>query len=366
MRESRYEVIVVGGGPAGSSCAAFCARRGLRVALLDRASFPRHKVCGDFLNPKCWEVFERLGVTKQVRELPNHESPGFLFSTLAGRVVQIQFAEEIRQKHRSVALSRRLLDDRLLRHAKSMGVEVIESATVVGLQREQEWIIEYQIPDGRDRVVAPTLVGADGRHSFVGRQAGLLRREATDDRVGIQFIFRDVESMSDCIQLHQLRDGYCGAVKIGDGLANVCMVTPKRRAASQSPESLRANPVLAGFLNEAKLADKPRSITPILGAEYRASGDGVLLVGDAARVIEPFTGQGIYFALRSGELAAEAIARGDFRGYESTLDAEYRTRARTNRLMREILWRDWAVRGVARIADLRPKWMNAIVASVIQ
>src|ERR1051326_2236488 len=324
MREPGYDVIVVGGGPAGSSCCIFCAQRGLSVALLDRARFPRTKVCGDFLNPRCWEVFERLGVAEQVRSLLHHESPGFLFSTLGGRVVRIEFAEEIRRRQRSVAVSRRLLDDCLVRHAKASGVEVFDSATVTGLRREGCWLVEFQGPNGRGVAATPALIGADGRHSFVGRQAGLLRHEPKDDRVGIQFIFRDVSRMSDCIQLHQLPDGYCGAVKIGDGLANVCMVVPKHLAARQTPDSLRANPALAGFLDGAALAEKPHSITPILGAGYRASGDGVLLVGDAARVIEPFTGQGIYFALRTGELAAEAIARRNLPGYQSALDIEYR------------------------------------------
>src|SRR5690349_19116062 len=104
FQEARYDVIIAGAGPAGASCAAFCARRGMRVALLDRARFPRDKVCGDYLNPRCWEVFERLGVAGKVLALPRHETPGFLFSTAAGRLVQVEFAEEIRRRHRSVAI----------------------------------------------------------------------------------------------------------------------------------------------------------------------------------------------------------------------------------------------------------------------
>jgi len=356
-----YDVIVVGGGPAGSSCATFCALRGLRVALLDRASFPRHKVCGDFLNPRCWELFERLNVAERVLALQHHETPGFLFSTVEGKTIQVEFAAETRKLHRCVAVSRQLLDHCLLQRAREAGVDVREATTVVGLSRGRQWSVETE----GESLSADVLVGADGRHSFVGRRAGLLRREARDERVGMQFHFRCADSMSDCIQLHQLQSGYCGATKIHDNVANICMVVPRHLAGDAGPHSLQSNPVLARSLAGAELLEKPRSITPILGSEFLASGNGALLVGDAARVIEPFTGQGIWFALRSGELAADAIARGGLPGYERALETEYAAHARTNRLFRQVLWRDWAVRGLARIADLRPRWMKAIVGSVI-
>lgn len=366
---AHYDVIVVGAGPAGTSCAICCARQGKRVLLLDRARFPRDKVCGDYLNTRCWDVFERLGVKEKLLALPHHEAPGFLFSTLDGCVIQVEFAPEILQKHRSVAIHRKTLDACLVDQARACGVEVWENATVAGIKRPKDWILEIHCADDEMRLPSPSadfLVGADGRHSFVGRHVGLLKAEAEDEHVGVQFLMRVGPSMSDCIQLHQLEDGYCGAVRIGEDLANICMAVSRKTAHKTDPQRLRVNPTLDKFLTGAEPVGKPRCITPILGGEFAPCGDGVLLVGDAARVIEPFTGQGVYFALRSGELAADAIVHDRVWRYERRLNAEYFAHGRTNRFMREILWRDWAVHGVAKLASWWPKSMEKIVASVVK
>ena len=366
MADDRCDVIVVGGGPAGSACANFCAQQGKRVVLVERTRFPRDKLCGDYLNPKCWEILERLRVAQALRGLPHHASPGFLFSTLGGRRVEVQFAKRIREAHSSIAVSRRLLDQCLLESAAVAGVKVWQQATLIGLRREKDWTAEVETLEGRTLISAPVVVGADGRHSFVGRQAGLLLKKGIDNRVGIQFTIQHAATMSDCIQLHQLPEGYCGVVKIGGGLTNVCMVTPRKSAGQDSFNSLRRNPVLGHFLSDTQPFDKPRSITPILGSRFRVSDEGILLVGDAARVTEPFTGQGIYFALRGAQLAAESIGCGDLRSYASRLGTEYKKQARTNRLLCAVLRRTLAVQGMAWLANLHPRWMEAIVGSVVE
>src|SRR5580692_7108403 len=86
---SDFEVIVVGGGPGGATAAALCARRGLRVALFEHSRFPRHKVCGDVINPNCWTVLEKLGVAEKVRALPHHEIEAAVFTVPAGGSINV-------------------------------------------------------------------------------------------------------------------------------------------------------------------------------------------------------------------------------------------------------------------------------------
>jgi flavin-dependent dehydrogenase len=105
---SDFDVIVAGGGPAGATAAAFCARQGLRVALFEHARFPREKVCGNVINPNCWPVLERLGVAGMIRTLPHHEIDGALFATMSNQAVIIPL------RAATLAIRRSLFDAALL------------------------------------------------------------------------------------------------------------------------------------------------------------------------------------------------------------------------------------------------------------
>src|SRR5882724_1568369 len=121
---SDFDVIVIGGGPGGAATAALCARRGLRVAVFEQTRFPRHKVCGDVINPNCWPVLERLGVANRIRRLPRHEIGGALFATTGAHAVTIPLPPT------AVAIRRNLFDTVLLEHARACGAHVFEDTTI--------------------------------------------------------------------------------------------------------------------------------------------------------------------------------------------------------------------------------------------
>src|SRR5438093_1622553 len=122
-----FDVAIVGGGPAGSSCAASCALAGLRTLIVEREKFPREKVCGDCLNPECWPVLRRLGIAERVRELPHGILDTVEFIAIGGRkiVVDLPSGEES-----EIAVKRSLFDALLLSRARELGVEVYEATTV--------------------------------------------------------------------------------------------------------------------------------------------------------------------------------------------------------------------------------------------
>ena len=117
-----FDVAIIGGGPAGSSCAAFCARAGLRTLLLEREKFPREKVCGDCINPSCWPVLRRLEVEHQVRALPHGKLRTVEFIAINRQSVAIALPEDA-----EIAVRRSLFDDLLMSRARELGAQILRA-----------------------------------------------------------------------------------------------------------------------------------------------------------------------------------------------------------------------------------------------
>src|SRR6266576_956791 len=243
-----FDVAIVGGGPAGSSCAAFCAIAGLQTLVLDREKFPREKVCGDCLNPSCWPVLERLALAERVRDLPH--------STLS-------------------------------------------SVAVIGIEG-RDVIVDLLLGDGCEIFHARILIGADGRNSTVARLCNLLPRPERE-RVALQAHVPRPQNFHDRIVLQFLPEGYSGQAPVNETQLNLCLVSTPPTISKLRRWAERQFQLPAG---------QPwRTITPLTRSPIPSAHQNLFFIGDAARVVEPFTGEGIYYALRSGELAANAIAK---------------------------------------------------------
>src|SRR4029077_14076152 len=165
------DVAIVGAGPAGSTCAAFCAAAGLRTVLIERESFPREKVCGDCINPACQPVLQRFGLGNEVQMWPHAIVNAVDFITIGGRKVR---ADLPTGGARMVTIKRSVFDNRLLNRARELGARVHAEATVIALHktRDRDWKIDIV----RDTFLARIVVGADGRNSTVARLCNLLPR----------------------------------------------------------------------------------------------------------------------------------------------------------------------------------------------
>src|ERR1700676_3076059 len=127
-----FDVAIVGSGPAGSSCAAFCANAGLRTLLLEREIFPRGKVCGDCLNPACWPILRRLQLVERVRILPHGVLDRVEFIGIGGRTLAIALPTG---DETEIAVKRSLFDHLTLRRARELGAIICEGSTVTALTR---------------------------------------------------------------------------------------------------------------------------------------------------------------------------------------------------------------------------------------
>lgn len=311
-----FDVAIVGSGPAGASCAAFCAAAGVRTVLLEREKFPREKVCGDCLNPSCTPVLERLGVAERVRSLPHGLLKRVDFIAIGGRTISVPLPDGA-----EIAVKRSLFDELLMTRAAEVGAEIRDGALVTAVAATSSgWTINAS----GQTIAARVLVAADGRNSTVARLLGLLPA-IERERVGLQAHVLLPENFGERVVLQFLPEGYSGQAPVGNGVLNLCLVgepnkIPALRAWAQKTFGLSPN-------------ESWRTITPLRRDAITPAQRRLFLVGDAARVVEPFTGEGIYYALASGELAARCITenRGDYAAQHERL---YRGRLWVNRIAR--------------------------------
>jgi len=338
-----FDVAIIGGGPAGSSSAAFCARAGLHTLVLEREKFPREKVCGDCINPSCWPVLERLAIAAQVLDLSHSELNSVEFIAIDGHKVSVDLPTGDPPEAGEISVKRSLFDHLLLKRAREVGALVREEITVTALEHNGDWKIAT-LTSGDFR--ARALIAADGRNSTVARLRSLLPRP-TRERVALQAHIPLPQNFGKRIVLQFLREGYSGQAPVNKTELNLCLVgrpstISRLRQWAQSQFEIAAN--------------QPwRTITPLTRAPVPCAHENLLFIGDAARVVEPFTGEGIYYALRSGELAADAIAK-IIRGEDRQLALRDFARASAE-MYRGRLW----INRLARAAVLSPRLASFLI-----
>src|SRR5436853_836682 len=353
-----FDVAIVGGGPAGSSCAAFCALSGLHTLVLERERFPREKVCGDCLNPSCWPVLERLGLTQRVWDLRHSKLTSVEFIAIDGHKVIVDFPTG---DDCELLIKRSLFDELLLRRDRELGAHVAGETTVTTLAHDGDWKIETGL---HEAFCARTLIGADGRNSTVARLRNLLPRPARE-RVALQAHIPLPRNFGKRIVLQFLREGYSGQAPVNETELNLCLVgTP--------PTISRLRKWAEGHF-EITANQSWRTITPLTRSPVPCAHENVLFIGDAARVVEPFTGEGIYYAMQSGELAAIAISkimRGEdqqatLREFAGACAEMYRGRLWINRLARiAVLW-PHAGSFLVRAAQIQPAIMSLLTRKIV-
>jgi flavin-dependent dehydrogenase len=331
---------------------------GLQSLVLDREAFPREKVCGDCLNPSCWPVLKRLELADRVCDLPHSKPCSVEFIAIDGREVIVDLPSGTDCE---ISLKRSLFDDLLLRRARELGANVREKTTVTGLRRNDHWNIENA---SGDFFQARILIGADGRNSTVAHLCNLLPRPARE-RVALQAHIPLPRDFGNRIVLQFLREGYSGQAPVDETQLNLCLVgtPPTISQLRRWAERQFQLPADQGW----------RTITPLTRSPVSSAHENLFFIGDAARVVEPFTGEGIYYALRSGELVANAVARivrgenrnSALREFGRAYAQMYRGRLWINRLSRAAVLRPQLASLFVHAARTRPSILKLLTAKIV-
>ncbi len=333
---ARLDVIIVGAGPAGSVAAAHCAQGGRSVLVLEKSCFPRDKVCGDCLNPSCWPILERLELAGRVRQLPHAALREVHIAGLHGEPIALPLPQP---PHDEIAVKRYHFDQLLLTRAIEASATVRDGTTVTKISAPTHPDADWEIRAGDEVFHSRWLIAADGRNSTVARLLGLLP-PLRPERVGFQTHFPLPSAETRRVTMRFLPAGYCGLADVGEGVANLCLVAIPRHA-----DALKAWATEQFHLPPDQAW---RSITPLRRTAIDPMRKRLFLVGDAARVVEPFTGEGIYYAMASGDTAARHLLAEDPAGYARAHRRLYRGR----------LW----VNQLARAACLHPTFAASILA----
>jgi menaquinone-9 beta-reductase len=315
-------------------------------------------VCGDCLNPSCWPVLKRLDLAQQVWDLPHSKLSSVTFIAIDGHEVILDLPSVTDCE---ISVKRSLFDDLLLRRARELGANVHEQTTVTGLTENGDWKIETA---SGQNFHARMLIGADGRNSTIAHLCNLLPRPARE-RVALQAHIPLPRDFGSRIVLQFLPEGYSGQAPVNENQLNLCIVGTPPTISTLRKWAERQ------FVLPANQAW--RTITPLTRSPVASAHENLFFIGDAARVVEPFTGEGIYYAMRSGELVANAIARllhGDDRNlvlgeFRRAYAQMYSGRLWINRLARAAVLRPQLGSFFVQTARVSPAILKLLTAKIV-
>lgn len=289
-----YDLIIIGGGPAGTSAAISAARQGASVLLLERGRFPRHKVCGEFVSAESLSL---------LRDLLDLQHAALLHDAV--RIPRARMFLDGRILHASVdppaaSIARFDLDAALWHSAESAGVYARQQATVQSVGGSRP----FRIVTAGKEFEARALVNASGRWSNLNL-APAENGARSEKWLGVKAHFAEPVS-EPSVDLYFFDGGYCGVQPVGAGRVNASAMV-RADVASSLPEVFARHPELRERSRIWTLVSDPVSTSPLIFRHPQPERDGILMAGDAAGFVDPFVGDGISLALRSGSLAARSL-----------------------------------------------------------
>ena len=318
-----YDAIIVGAGPSGTSAALFAHRFGLNCILIDKAVFPRDKICGDAISGKGIRVLRELNLLDEIALLDGAEINRITFGSPSNKKFDINLtsSKDNNKIKKGYVIPRKIFDNFMFEKANEV-IETRQGFTAKQILRNNNEIcgIVGSVKGNPDEeIYAPIILGCDGYNSIVARRLGLYEMDINNTSIAIRCYYEGVKGLSDQIELHYVKEvnpGYFWLFPAGDGLVNVGIGLSKvdmkkeSRTLGQILDEVIKSDYFKERFSDAKQLEKPIGWNLPVGSKRRKNhGNGFILLGDAAGLVDPFTGEGIGNAMVSSKYAMEIVAK---------------------------------------------------------
>ncbi len=335
------EVIIIGGGLAGLTSAIHLSKMGVDVIVIEKNSYPKHKVCGEYISNEILPYFHWLSIN--IEELkPTHIST-LQFSSESGRTIETQLPLG------GFGISRFALDHFLSQKARSQNCEIIEDQVNEVVFRDN--FFEVHLASGKI-LTAKVVLGGFGKRSNLDVKMKRNFIEQKSPWLAVKSHYKG-NFLDDVVGLHNFKGGYCGVSKVENDLLNICYLAnfksfKKYKNIEEFQEKIVAqNPHLKAILkNSTSVFEKPLTISQICFEKKENVENHILMMGDTAGLIHPLCGNGMAMAIHSAKLATEQtlnfltgkISRPDFeQNYTKNWNKNFRARLRYGRILGTIL-----------------------------
>ena len=305
MPGTDYDVIIVGGGLSGLVSSFLLKSQGLSVLLIEKKSYPFHRVCGEYISN------EVIPFLKTYDLFPYEHQPAqisrFRLTSIKGSA--LDFPLDLG----GFGISRFTFDDYLQKRCKCVGVELLENSTVSSIKyREDEFGVKLQ--NGRE-FTSRIVIGAYGKRSRLDYEISRKYIQKRSPYIGVKYHI-EFDHPGELISLHNFRGGYCGISNVENGITNLCYLGRRSYLSeygdidSMEKEVLHENPFLADIFSNAKfLFKKPIVINEISFATKTSVEDHILMAGDAAGMVTPLCGNGMAIAIRSAKIVSDLVVQ---------------------------------------------------------
>lgn len=376
----RYDVIIIGAGPAGCATALFLHRRGYRVVVLDQARFPRDKVCGEFISPAADPILAELGLMDAIEQTAPMRLQGVAISAYGDEALCIDYPPHPQDARpmASLSLPRFVFDHLLVKRLRHAGIELREAHKVDDLIFDKGSVVGVKARDEDQTPLtlkARVVVDAGGRNSISLRRLNLKQGGASQRKIALAAHWTGAQLPQSYCFMHISPPGYTGMAAVADDLLNVVLVVDSELAKSKDrtsfyTEVVLSNPLRRKYLEGAVLKGPVRAVDSLSYEVKPVPCGGLLLVGDATGFIDPFTGEGIYLSLRSAQLAGEVLdrafrssefSRKTVQGYEGLRLREFHKKFMLSRILQRLIYNPRVCRGVVKALAGNPDLAQELV-----
>ena len=331
-------MIIVGAGPAGSTAALYAHRLGLNCILLDKAVFPRDKICGDALSGKSVRLMRELNLLEGVEKLEGSEINRITFGSPSHSQFDVHLKGNKNNDFitKGYVVPRKIFDNFLFKKADEL-TETRQGFTVNDIIYENDNIsgVKGTNIEGKEEILnAPIIMGCDGANSIIARKLGLYEMDMENTAVAIRCYYEGVEGLSNQIELHyvsEVKPGYFWLFPAGNDKANIGIGLSKNdakkedRTLRQIMDEIVQSDYFRSRFGNARPLEKPVGWNLPLGRIQRKNhGNGFMLLGDAAGLVDPFTGEGIGNAMVAAKYAMQVASKAkNHKDYSERSFSEY-------------------------------------------